>query len=73
MTIGWSGAVGACWLWGASSARSTIADCPLMLAGAQFPELPAVLITSIAHSMCQVHLYFPSGSALSDEMNTTLR
>ena len=54
--IGWSGTIGACWLWGASSARSTRADYPLLLAKAQFPELSAVLITRIAHGMCQVQL-----------------
>ena len=45
---GWSGAIGAWWIWGASSARTTNAEIPLMLTEAQIPELPVVLHTRIA-------------------------
>lgn len=37
---GWSGAIGARWIWGASSARTTNAETPLILTEAQNSELP---------------------------------
>ena len=40
---GWSGAIGAWWIWGASSARTTKAEIPLMLTEAPNLELPVVL------------------------------
>lgn len=41
MTFGWSGALGAWWLWGASSARSTIAEMSAGIGWGSVPRAPS--------------------------------
>ena len=45
---GESGAIGAWWIWGASSARTTNAEIPRALTEAQGRELPVALHTNVA-------------------------